>query len=107
MPAEVFDAHLLHEFEASINFGFGVLKGVWGRTEALIDGATAEHIDTVGAEVMPPSHREWEMLGHLFAEDHFISVVELESIWVFGSRSFIFDGFHEIKVLSAQGYTKP
>ena len=83
MEAVVFDAHLLHEFEAGINFGFGIAHWVFFFIDSpgLVHGVAAEHVGTGSAEVVPPSHSEWHPFFHWFSKNDAVGIVVLESEW--------------------------
>ena len=89
MKAKIADAELLHKFKARVYLRLGVLHGAILCPEALIRGAAAEHIDARRAQIVPPRHRKGQMLAHLFAEHHFIRIVEFERERIFALRALV------------------
>ena len=91
VEAEVLDAELLHKLKARIHLCLGVCHRAFFGVEALVGGVSAEHIGACGAKVVPPSHREGQMLAHLFAKDDSVSIIVAECKGIFAVLALKFD----------------
>ena len=79
MEAEVFNTELLHKFEAGIYLCPCVFHRTGYRSERLVGRTDAEHIRACRAQIVPPCHSKRQMLAHLFAKNHSVGIIELES----------------------------
>ena len=79
VEAEVFNTELLHKFEAGIHLCPCVLHHTGYRSERFISRTDAEHIRACRAQIVPPCHGERQVLAHLFAKNHSVGIIELES----------------------------
>ena len=98
VEAVVLDAHLLHELEACVHFCLGALDGACRRVPREGLGAAAELVAALGAEGVPPCHREFEPILHFFALHDLFGIVVAERHRVFRILAFEFDLFHRGKV---------
>ena len=78
MEAVILDTHLLHEFETGIHLGLGTLHRACGLVPRELLGAHTELVATLGAERMPPRHRETEPILHLAAHNHTLGLIVME-----------------------------
>ena len=91
MEAVILDAQLLHKLNARVHLGLRMLHGARDGAEALVRRALSEHIDAVGAEVVPPGHGKGKMLLHGFSENHAGGIIILERERVLAVPALVFD----------------
>ncbi len=99
MEAVVFDAHLLHELESGVHLRLGAFDGA-GR---LVPGerlrAAAELVGALGAEGVPPRHREAQPVLHLAPLDHAFGFIVAECHRVLRGRALESDFAHGGEIL--------
>ena len=79
----VFDAELLHELNAGVYFRFRVFDRTWLRVEGFVCCPCTKHVYARCTEIVPPRHRETQMIFHRLAENHALCVVILECKLIF------------------------
>ncbi len=99
MEAEVFDAHLLHEFEACVDFLFCDFYGIVALVPRKFLCAAAELVAALGAKSVPPCHGKLQPIFHFFAEDYLFGVIVAVSQRILAVFAFKLDFTYPGKIL--------
>ena len=92
VEAIVVDAELLHDFEAGIGLVFSCFNGIFGFVPWECLRARTKLVASFCTKGVPPAHSKFEPIAHLFAHDHFVTVIVAISQRIFTLHAFELDG---------------